>query len=85
MNMKIIRNRAVPVPTAAVGGCVLLTLLAVAESAETASPILSNLSFEQLSQIQVTTASKRPEALADTPSAVFVLTGEDIHRLGVKV
>lgn len=46
-------------------------------------PILANFSFEQLSQIQITTAAKRPEALADTAAAVSVLTGEDIHRLGV--
>ena len=46
-------------------------------------PVLTNLSFEQLSQIQITTAAKRPEALADTAAAVSVLTGEDIHRLGV--
>lgn len=47
------------------------------------APVLTNLSFEQLSQIQITTAAKRPEALADTAAAVSVLTGEDIHRLGV--
>ncbi len=47
------------------------------------SPVLANLSFEELSQIQVTTASKRSEALADTAAAVSVLTDEDIHRLGV--
>lgn len=43
----------------------------------------SSLSFEQLSQIQIVTASKRPEILAETPAAVSVLTGEQIHRLGV--
>lgn len=42
-----------------------------------------NLSLEQLSQIQIVTASKRPETLANTPSAVYVLSGGDIDRLGV--
>ena len=46
------------------------------------SPALSELSFEELSQIQVTTASKRSESLANTAAAVTVLTGEEIHKLG---
>lgn len=49
----------------------------------TNSPILANLTFEQLSQIQITTATKRPETLASTPAAVYVLTGEELQRLGV--
>lgn len=45
-------------------------------------PLFANLSFEQLSRIEITTASKRAEALAETPAAVHVLTGEEIRRLG---
>ncbi len=44
--------------------------------------MLANLSFEELSQIQVITVSKRPEPLADAPAAVRVVTGEDIQRSG---
>jgi iron complex outermembrane receptor protein len=49
----------------------------------TNSPILANLTFEQLSQITITTASQRPEVLARTPAAVTVLTGNDLQRSGV--
>lgn len=45
--------------------------------------ILANLSLQQLSQIEIITASKRPETLAITPAAVSVLTGEEIRHLGV--
>ncbi len=43
---------------------------------------LASLSFEELSQIQVTTVSKRAEPLASTPAAVSVLTNEEILRSG---
>jgi len=46
------------------------------------SPALSELSFEELAQIQVTTASKRSESLASTAAAVTVVTGDEIHRSG---
>ena len=62
-------------------GLLVCLINAPAWSGET--NVLANLSFEQLSQIQVTTAAKRPEPLADTPAAVYVLTGDEIHRLGV--
>ncbi|MDX2187133.1 MAG: TonB-dependent receptor [Opitutaceae bacterium] len=43
---------------------------------------LPNLSFEDLSQIKIVTASKNPLALGDTPAAVHVITGEEMARLG---
>ena len=43
---------------------------------------LKKLSLEQLSQIEVTTPSKEPTRAFDTPSAIFVITGEDIRRSG---
>jgi iron complex outermembrane receptor protein len=57
-------------------------LWAQTASENTPPAALSELSFEQLSQIQVTTASKRSESLANTAAAVTVLTGDEIHRLG---
>jgi iron complex outermembrane receptor protein len=33
--------------------------------------------------IEITSASKKEESLFDTPSAVYVITGEDIRRSGV--
>ena len=47
-----------------------------------APAILKSLSLEELSQIEVTTPSKQPVKVLQTPSAIFVLTGEDIRRSG---
>src|SRR5690242_11160878 len=44
---------------------------------------LKNLSLEELSQIDVTTPSKTPVKAFQTPSAIYVITGEDIRRSGV--
>ncbi len=43
---------------------------------------LKNLSLEQLSQIEVTTPSKEPTKVSQTPAAIYVITGEDIRRSG---
>src|SRR3954466_1898142 len=43
---------------------------------------LKNLNLEQLGNIEVTTASKEPEEVWETPAAIFVLTNEDIRRSG---
>ncbi|HWE46415.1 MAG TPA: TonB-dependent receptor [Caulobacteraceae bacterium] len=54
--------------------------------AETTAPAdddLRNLSLEQLADVQVTSVSKRPEALLDAPAAVYVITADDIRRAGV--
>ncbi|MES2150864.1 MAG: TonB-dependent receptor [Pseudomonadota bacterium] len=42
----------------------------------------ANLSLEELSEIRVTSVSKRPERLADTAASVFVISAEDIRRAG---
>ena len=60
----------------------LLTRCSTVIGATTDSPTLSSLSFEELSQIQVTTASKRSEPVVSTPAAVSVLTNNDILRSG---
>lgn len=44
---------------------------------------LFSMSLEQLMQINVTTASKRPQSYIKTPRAVYVITREDIRRAGV--
>ncbi|HVV45016.1 MAG TPA: TonB-dependent receptor plug domain-containing protein, partial [Bryobacteraceae bacterium] len=44
--------------------------------------VLKQLSLEELAQIEVTTPSKAPVAAFNSPSAVFVITGEDIRRSG---
>lgn len=43
---------------------------------------LKNLSLEELSQIEVTTPSKEPVQAFRSPSAVYVITGDDIRRSG---
>jgi iron complex outermembrane receptor protein len=43
---------------------------------------LSELSLEELANIQVTSVSKRPERLSDAAASVFVITAEDIRRSG---
>ncbi|MBX7144940.1 MAG: TonB-dependent receptor [Oligoflexia bacterium] len=50
--------------------------------ANTATRDLSELSLESLMDIEVTSVSKQKEAVADVAAAIFVLTGEDIHRSG---
>ncbi len=44
---------------------------------------LTELSIEDLMNIEVTSVSKRPQKLSATTAAVFVITSEDIRRSGV--
>ncbi len=50
--------------------------------AQDASPDLGQLSIEQLSNLQVTSVSRRAEPLSRAAAAVFVITAEDIRRSG---
>jgi len=43
---------------------------------------LKQLSLEQLGNIEVSTASKSPKQVWDTPAAIYVITQEDIKRSG---
>lgn len=43
---------------------------------------LTQLSFEDLANLRVTSVSKRSERLADAMASVFVITAEDIRRAG---
>ncbi len=44
---------------------------------------LKGMSLEELGNIEVVSETKEPEELWNTPSAVYVLTGDDIRRSGV--
>jgi iron complex outermembrane recepter protein len=44
---------------------------------------LAPLGLERLMEIEVTTVSRKPEKVAEAPAAIYVLTGDDIRRLGV--
>src|SRR6267143_2134937 len=71
---------------------IVLILLAglVAESQadpqtiQRAAEPLKQLSLADLGNVEVTTASKEPEAVWKTPAAVFVITQEDIRRSGAR-
>jgi iron complex outermembrane receptor protein len=43
---------------------------------------LADLSIEELANIEITSASKKPERLIDAPASVFVITADDIRRSG---
>ncbi|MGD0730126.1 MAG: TonB-dependent receptor [Terracidiphilus sp.] len=43
---------------------------------------LKTLSLEQLGNVEVTTVSKEPEAVRNTPAAIYVITQEDIQSSG---
>src|SRR5579884_2282727 len=47
------------------------------------NPPLTQLTLEQLGNIEVTTVTKVPEQLWKTPAATYVITQEDIRRAGV--
>jgi iron complex outermembrane receptor protein len=64
----------------------LATLAALAPASawatDTQLASLADLTLEQLSQVQVTSVSRRSERLADAPAAIFVITADDIRRSG---
>src|SRR5882672_6206555 len=66
-----------------IGSIALLLLLPrQAMSAEPGPQDLKRLSIEQLMQIDVTLAARRPEPIATAPTAISVVTGDDIRRAG---
>lgn len=46
--------------------------------------ILLTMSLEQLVQVEVYSASKRPQKISEAPSPIYVFTAEDIQRTGVR-
>ncbi|CAH0353516.1 TonB-dependent siderophore receptor [Aquabacterium sp. CECT 9606] len=58
-------------------------LLCAASTITSAKAIqLADLTLEELSNLPITSVSKRPERLSDAPASVFVITSEDIRRSG---
>ena len=71
--MKRILRRALP--------C-LLALIALPRALAQDSPLdLTALRIEELMNIDVTSAARKPQKLSQIPAAVFVITAEDIRRL----
>lgn len=61
----------------------LLALIAAPASPMAATTDITSLSLEQLMQIEVTSAAKKPQKLSQTATAMYVITSEDIRRSGV--
>jgi iron complex outermembrane recepter protein len=61
----------------------LLFLVQAPCAAQESQPNLDEMSIEQLMQIKVISAGKKEQPLADTASAVYVITQEEIRRSGV--
>ena len=68
-----------------------LACASFAEAADSLQPVmqpdlqaaqLKALSLEQLGEVEITTVSKQPEEVWQTPAAVFVVTADDIRRSG---
>jgi iron complex outermembrane receptor protein len=55
-----------------------------AARAEESQVDLSSLSIEDLLNIEVTSASKKVEKIADAPASVYVITRDDLERYGYK-
>jgi iron complex outermembrane receptor protein len=55
---------------------------APAPEQQDAGATLRELSLEELGSVEVTTVSKRPEAVWRSAAAIYVLTEDDIRRSG---
>ncbi len=62
--------------------CALVLSALSAAGKHVAAANLTDMSLEQLLQIEVTSVSKRKERISDSPAAIFVVTQDDIHRMG---
>ena len=56
--------------------------MAEAQDAVTSPSHLKRLSLEELANLQITSASRRPEALSNAASAIDVVTADEIWRSG---
>jgi iron complex outermembrane receptor protein len=66
-------------------GCATAAIAMLGTAVAAAKPTLDNLtdlSLEELSNIEITSVSKRGERLSDAPTSVYVITGDDIRRAG---
>ncbi len=81
--MKLIKiNNRCPLSAYLLGGLLLLLSLPILD-ASAATGDFTDLNLEQLMQIEVTSAAKKPQKLSQTATAIYVITNEDIRRSGV--
>jgi len=63
--------------------CIVACAFGATESSDQLGPgALKEMSLEELSQIEVTTPSKQPQKALKSPTAIYVITGEQIRRSG---
>jgi iron complex outermembrane receptor protein len=65
-----------------VGAWALAAPAAAQDQDSESTQSLKQLSLDQLGNVEVTTVSKEPEEVWNTPAAIYVLTNEDIVRSG---
>ena len=65
-------------------GATLVCLYGAGAAAATSESDLGNLSLQELSNLSVTSVSKKAEPLANAAAAVYVITNDDIRRSGVR-
>ena len=70
-------------PLIRAAGLVVLATWASAAAAQTPPPRLTELSLDELADIEVTSVSRYGEPLSKAPAAIFVITADDIRRSGV--
>lgn len=63
-------------------GLLLVAPLPISTAAQNHADDLSNLSVEDLMNVEVTSVSKKEQKVSDTAAAIYVITQEDIRRSG---
>jgi iron complex outermembrane recepter protein len=65
-----------------VGHVIVLALMSALAAAEDEPPDITQLTIEELAQVQVVTVSRRPQNAMEAAAAVSVVSEEDIRRTG---
>lgn len=77
---------AIAIGTMLVAACLTLGATGAAAAEEPPESIsaadLSQMTLEELTNIEISSVSKKPELLGDAPAAIYVITQEDIRRSG---
>ncbi len=69
--------------TLTTSACLLAYVIVPALAATDADNQYLDMNLDQLMQVTITSAAKKPQALSDVAAAVFVISQEDIRRSGV--